>query len=74
MYTCRFRIIVFVVQFVLTPSFGARAQTISANGSVAVVNEEVEFVPQLSQYLYLDYSSVTDNHWSMSGERNSDEE
>jgi peptide/nickel transport system substrate-binding protein len=33
------------------------------------VNEEVEFVPQLSQYLYLDYSSVTDNHWSVSGEK-----
>ncbi|NIN52035.1 MAG: hypothetical protein GTO23_02550 [Nitrososphaeria archaeon] len=33
------------------------------------VNEEVEFVPQLSQYLYLDYSSVTDNHWSVRGER-----
>ena len=32
------------------------------------VNEEVEFVPQLSQYLYLDYSSVTDNHWSVRGE------
>jgi len=29
------------------------------------VNEEVEFVSQLSQYLYLDYSSVTDNHWSI---------
>jgi len=29
------------------------------------VNEEVEFVPQLSQYLYLDYSSVTDKHWSI---------
>jgi peptide/nickel transport system substrate-binding protein len=32
------------------------------------VNEEVNFVPQLSQYLYLDYSSVTDNHWSVKGE------
>jgi len=29
------------------------------------VNEEVEFIPQVSQYLYLDYSSVTDNHWSV---------
>jgi ABC-type transport system substrate-binding protein len=29
------------------------------------VNEEVEFVPQLTQYLYLDYSSVTDKHWSV---------
>ena len=27
------------------------------------VNEEVQFVPHVSQYLYLDYSSVTDNHW-----------
>jgi len=33
------------------------------------VNEEVEFVSQLSQYLYLDYSSVTDNHWSVRGEK-----
>ena len=33
------------------------------------VNEEVEFIPQLSQYLYLDYSSVTDNHWSVRGEK-----
>ena len=33
------------------------------------VNEEVEFVPQVSQYLYLDYSSVTDNHWSIRGEK-----
>jgi peptide/nickel transport system substrate-binding protein len=32
------------------------------------VNEEVDFVPQVSQYLYLDYSSVTDNHWSLRGE------
>ncbi|MHA1938543.1 MAG: ABC transporter substrate-binding protein [Candidatus Thorarchaeota archaeon] len=31
------------------------------------VNEEVKFVPQASQYLYLDYSSVTDNHWSIRG-------
>jgi peptide/nickel transport system substrate-binding protein len=29
------------------------------------VNQEVEFVPHVSQYLYLDYSSVTDNHWSV---------
>ena len=29
------------------------------------VNEELEFIPQVSQYLYLDYSSVTDNHWSL---------
>ena len=33
------------------------------------VNEEMEFIPQLSQYLYLDYSSVTDNHWSVQGEK-----
>jgi ABC-type transport system substrate-binding protein len=32
------------------------------------VNEEVEFIPQVSQYLYLDYSSVTDNHWSLKGQ------
>ena len=38
------------------------------------VNEEVEFVPQLSQYLYLDYSSVTDNHWSVHMEQGPDEE
>jgi peptide/nickel transport system substrate-binding protein len=29
------------------------------------VNEELNFVPQVSQYLYLDYSSVTENHWSI---------
>ena len=34
------------------------------------VNEEVNFVPQVSQYLYLDYSSVTDSHWSIRGENN----
>jgi len=33
------------------------------------VNEEVEFIPQVSQYLYLDYSSVTDKHWSLRGEK-----
>jgi len=33
------------------------------------VNEEMEFIPQLSQYLYLDYSSVTDKHWSVRGEK-----
>jgi peptide/nickel transport system substrate-binding protein len=37
------------------------------------VNEEVEFVPQVSQFLYLDYSSVTDNHWSVRRERGSNE-
>jgi peptide/nickel transport system substrate-binding protein len=29
------------------------------------VNEEVEFIPQVSQYLYLEHASVTDNHWSV---------
>jgi ABC-type transport system substrate-binding protein len=29
------------------------------------VNAQVNFVPQVSQYLYLDYSSVSDNHWSV---------
>jgi hypothetical protein len=33
------------------------------------VNEELEFIPQVSQYLYLDYSSVTDEHWSIQGQR-----
>jgi peptide/nickel transport system substrate-binding protein len=32
------------------------------------VNKEVEFAPQVSQYLYLDYSSVTDRHWSVRGQ------
>jgi peptide/nickel transport system substrate-binding protein len=31
------------------------------------VNAEMEFVPQLSQYLYLEYSSVTETHWSLRG-------
>ena len=34
------------------------------------VNKELNFVPQVSQYLYLDYSSVTDNHWSLRGKNN----
>ena len=34
------------------------------------VNEEVEFVPHISQYLYLDYSSVTENHWSLKKRNN----
>jgi peptide/nickel transport system substrate-binding protein len=34
------------------------------------VNEHVQFVPQVSQYLYLDYSFVTDNHWSVRGKNN----
>jgi len=33
------------------------------------VNEEMEFLPQVSQYLYLDYFSVTDNHWSVRAEK-----
>ena len=32
------------------------------------VNEEMDFVPQVSQYHYLDHSSVTDKHWSLRGE------
>jgi peptide/nickel transport system substrate-binding protein len=31
------------------------------------VNAEVNFAPQVYQYLYLDYSSVTENHWSVRG-------
>jgi peptide/nickel transport system substrate-binding protein len=34
------------------------------------VNKEVNFVPQVSQYLYLEFSSVTENHWSLSGKNN----
>jgi peptide/nickel transport system substrate-binding protein len=34
------------------------------------VNNELSFVPHVSQYLYLDYSSVTDNHWSIRGKNN----
>ena len=34
------------------------------------VNKEVNFVPQSSQYLYLDYSSVTDRHWSLRAKNN----
>jgi peptide/nickel transport system substrate-binding protein len=34
------------------------------------VNEELDFIPQMSQYLYLDYSSVTENHWSLRGKNN----
>jgi peptide/nickel transport system substrate-binding protein len=30
------------------------------------VNRNLNFVPQVSQYLYLDYSTVTNNHWSIS--------
>jgi ABC-type transport system substrate-binding protein len=33
------------------------------------VNEEMDFVPHVSQYLYLDHSSVTDNHWSIQAEK-----
>ncbi len=28
-----------------------------------------DVVPQVSQFLYLDYSSVTDKHWSVRGEK-----
>jgi hypothetical protein len=31
------------------------------------VNKNMNFVPQVSQYLYLDCSSVTDEHWSIKG-------
>jgi ABC-type transport system substrate-binding protein len=34
------------------------------------VNEEMEFIPQPSQYLYLEYSSVTENHRSLRGINN----
>ena len=34
------------------------------------VNEELNFIPQPSQCLYLDYSSVTENHWSLRGKNN----
>ena len=34
------------------------------------VNKEFDFLPQVSQYLYLDYSSVTENHWSLSHKDN----
>jgi peptide/nickel transport system substrate-binding protein len=34
------------------------------------INEEVEFIPHPSQYLYLDHSSVTDSHWSVQGKNN----
>jgi ABC-type transport system substrate-binding protein len=37
---------------------------------LCAVNEEVEFVPHVSQYLYLDYSSVTDRHWPVRGKSN----
>jgi hypothetical protein len=33
------------------------------------VNEKVEFIPQVSKYLYLDYSSVSDKHWSIPAEK-----
>jgi peptide/nickel transport system substrate-binding protein len=34
------------------------------------VNKELDFVPQVSWLLYLEYSSVTDNHWSIRGKNN----
>ena len=43
---------------------GAHVYTISPL-TLYGVNEMVEFIPQVSQYLYLDYSPVTDNHWSI---------
>ena len=33
------------------------------------VNKQLSFIPQVSQYLYLDYCSVTDKHWSLEGKR-----
>ena len=48
-----------------------QALTVSTMGPLGLygVNEEVEFIPQVSQYLYLDYSSVTDKHWSVRVEK-----
>jgi peptide/nickel transport system substrate-binding protein len=48
-----------------------QALTVSTMGPLGLygVNEEVEFIPQVSQYLYLDYSSVTDTHWSIRAEK-----
>ena len=34
------------------------------------VNKELNFVPQVSQYLYLDYSYVSENHCSLRGKNN----
>jgi ABC-type transport system substrate-binding protein len=34
------------------------------------VNKELDFVQQVSWLLYLEYSSVTDNHWSVKGRNN----
>lgn len=34
------------------------------------VNEEMEFVPQAGGHLHLEYSSVTDRHWSVRGQKN----
>jgi peptide/nickel transport system substrate-binding protein len=33
------------------------------------VNKELNFVPQVSQRLYLEHSSVTENHWSLRGKK-----
>jgi peptide/nickel transport system substrate-binding protein len=46
---------------------GFQAFTMAVLGLYGV-NEELDFVPQVSQYLYLDYSSVTDDHWSIRGD------
>jgi hypothetical protein len=52
-----------------TKLFGYLAWLRMATLGLYGVNEEVEFIPQVSQYLYLDYSSVTDKHWSIRGEK-----
>ena len=33
------------------------------------VNEEMEFVPHVGQWLYLEHSSVTGDHWSIRGQK-----
>jgi peptide/nickel transport system substrate-binding protein len=46
-----------------------QALTVSIMAPISLygANNEFTFVPQVSQYLYLDYSSVTDRHWSVRG-------
>jgi ABC-type transport system substrate-binding protein len=34
------------------------------------VNKEVNFIPQVSWFLYLDYASVTEDHWSLRAKNN----
>jgi len=58
----RFQIYKRANEYVANQAF--RVFTMSPLGLYGV-NEEVEFVPQVSQRLYLDYYSVTDNHWSI---------